>query len=52
MSDVLAKAIVAIERDDALDMVKRRAETGEDPLQILDECRQGLTVVGNLFQTG
>jgi methylmalonyl-CoA mutase cobalamin-binding domain/chain len=52
MSEELTKAIVEIKRDEALDMVKRRAEAGEDPLQILEECRQGLTLVGNLFQTG
>lgn len=52
MSEELTKAIVEIKRDEALDMVKRRAEAGEDPLHILEECRQGLTLVGNLFQTG
>src|SRR5450759_4190509 len=52
MSEELTKAIVEIKRDEALDMVKRRAEAGKDPLQILEECRQGLTLVGNLFQTG
>jgi methanogenic corrinoid protein MtbC1 len=52
MSEELTKAIVEIKRDEALDMVKRRAEAGEDPLRILEECRQGLTLVGNRFQTG
>jgi methylmalonyl-CoA mutase cobalamin-binding domain/chain len=52
MSEELTKAIVEIKRDEALDMVKRRVEAGEDPLQILGECRRGLTLVGDRFQTG
>jgi methylmalonyl-CoA mutase cobalamin-binding domain/chain len=32
--------------------VKRRAEKGEDPLGILAECQQGMTIVGDRFQKG
>lgn len=52
MSDELAMAIVDLERDEALDMVKRRCEKGENPLHILDECRQGMIIVGERYQTG
>ncbi len=52
MSEELALAIVELQRDKAMDLVKRRSEKGESPLQILEECRQGMTIVGQRFQTG
>jgi len=52
MSEELAMAIVELKRDEALDAVKSRAGKGEDPLQILEECRQGMTIVGQRFQKG
>jgi len=52
MSEELAMAIVELKRDKALDAVKSRAEKGEDPLEVLEECRQGMTLVGNRFQKG
>ena len=52
MSAELAMAIVELKRDEVLDAVKSRSEKGESPLQILEECRQGMTIVGQRFQTG
>ena len=52
MPEELAAAIAELRRDDALDMVKTRVEKDEDPLTILDECRQGMTLVGDRFQEG
>lgn len=52
MSIDLSKAIVEINRDQVLDEVKSRVEKGEDPIQILDECRKGIIEVGELFQKG
>lgn len=52
MSCDLAKALVELERDVVLDAVKRRAEGGEDPVTILEECRRGMTMVGDRFQAG
>jgi methylmalonyl-CoA mutase cobalamin-binding domain/chain len=52
MSEELAMAIVELKRDEVLDAVKNRVGKGEDPLQILDECRRGMTVVGDRFQKG
>ena len=52
MAEELAMAIVELKRDKALDAVKSRAEKGEDPLQVIEECRQGMTLVGNRFQKG
>lgn len=52
MSEELAMAIVELEMDKALNLVKSRSEKGESPLQILEECRQGMTFVGERFQKG
>ena len=52
MSEELAMAIVELKRDEVLDAVKSRAKKNEDPLRILEECRRGMTIVGDLFQKG
>lgn len=52
MSEDLAMAIVGLERDQVLDAVKKRAKKGENPLRILEECRQGMTIVGDRYQKG
>ncbi len=52
MSEELAMAIVELNRDEAEEAVKSRAEKGENPIQILEECRQGMIIVGKRFQSG
>jgi methylmalonyl-CoA mutase cobalamin-binding domain/chain len=52
MSEELAMAIVELERDKALDLVTSRSAKGESPLKILEECRRGMTDVGERFQKG
>jgi len=52
MSQELALAILELNRDKALNLVKSRSEKGDSPLQILEECRQGMTIVGERFQKG
>ena len=52
MHEDLAMAFVELKRDEALDAVKSRVEKGEGPLQILEECRQGMTITGDRFQKG
>ena len=48
----LSMALVELKRDEALEMVKSRMEKGEDPVVILDQCRRGMTIVGQRFQAG
>jgi methanogenic corrinoid protein MtbC1 len=45
-------AIVELKRDEALEAVKKRVKKGENPLRILEECRQGMVTVGERFQKG
>lgn len=52
MSDELSMAIVELERDRALETVRKRLADGEDPVAVLDECRRGMTVVGQRFEAG
>lgn len=52
MSGELSMALVELERDRVAEEVKSRAETGESPIQILEECRRGMTIVGERFQKG
>ena len=52
MTDDISAAIVELERDRALAAVTARAEGGEDPTAILEQCRQGMTIVGQRFQQG
>jgi len=52
MSEELAINLAELERDKVYEEVKKRAEEGEDPLQILNVCREGITIVGEKFQTG
>ncbi|NVM04517.1 MAG: cobalamin B12-binding domain-containing protein [Candidatus Helarchaeota archaeon] len=52
MPDELATDLADLERDKIYKAVKKRAEAGENPLQILGECRQGMKIVGDRFQAG
>jgi len=52
MGDELAMALVELKRDDVLETVKEKAERGDDPLGLLEECRRGMTIVGDRFQSG
>ena len=52
MSEGLSTALVELKRDEAVEMVRSKIDGGEDPLQILEECRRGMTIVGDRFQKG
>lgn len=52
MPDDLCKALVELKRDEALAEVETRIGKGEDPVSILEECRLGMTVVGERFGSG
>lgn len=52
MAEDLSMAIVNLKRDEAWDEIKSRAEAGEDPLKIVDECRKGLMIVGERYNKG
>ena len=52
MSEELSTALVELKRDEAVEIVRSKIDGGEDPLRILEECRRGMTIVGDRFQKG
>ena len=52
MSEELAKLLVELKRDEALDLVKTKIKKGEDAIRILENCRQGMSIVGDLYEKG
>ena len=52
MVEELTAALVDFRKEEVIEAVKSRAERGESPVQILAECRRGMTIVGERFQTG
>ncbi len=52
MFDELSTALVELKRDEVVEMVRSRIDEGEDPVQVLEECRWGMTIVGERFQEG
>jgi 5-methyltetrahydrofolate--homocysteine methyltransferase len=52
MFEEMALAIVELERDRALSLAESRSKRGESPLQILEECRHGMSIIGERYQKG
>lgn len=52
MAEELVAALVDFRKEEVIEAVKSRAERGESPVQILAECRRGMTIVGERFQKG
>ena len=52
MTEELSDLILNFKREAVLETVERRLGAGEDPLRILDDCRRGMTLVGERFQEG
>lgn len=48
----LISALVDLRREEVLSTVGRRAERGDDPLRILQDCRRAMTRVGDRYQRG
>jgi len=48
----LAEAIVEMRRDEVLQEVERRAKQGDNPVEIINECREGMVVIGDRFAAG
>jgi methylmalonyl-CoA mutase cobalamin-binding domain/chain len=48
----LAQLIANLEEDAVLELVQRRLDAGDDPLQIIDECNEGMREVGQRYEKG
>lgn len=52
MTKELVEAITDMREEDALRLVKESLASGIDPLAILDDCREAMTMVGKRFEKG
>ena len=52
MAEELLAALVDFRKEEVIEAVKSRAKRGESPVQILAECRRGMTIVGERYQKG
>jgi len=52
MSDQLAIAISDLEEEKVLKLVQERLDAGVDPVAIVNDCREGMELVGQRYQSG
>jgi methylmalonyl-CoA mutase cobalamin-binding domain/chain len=52
MREELVNGIVELKKNEVIETVKQLIEDGEDPQKILEDCRLGMTTVGDRFQQG
>jgi 5-methyltetrahydrofolate--homocysteine methyltransferase len=52
MSEKLVDAIVNMREDEAVSVTNELIEGGEDPLKVLDACREAVGIVGKRFEEG
>jgi methanogenic corrinoid protein MtbC1 len=52
MSGDFANLLADLKEDEVLKLTKQRIESGEDPMKILDDSREGMAIVGNRFADG
>jgi len=52
MSNELVEALAAMQEQAALNLAEKMLNEGEDPLTILDLCRQAVEIVGQRFEAG
>ena len=48
----LPQLVADLQEDTVLDIVRRRIEAGDDLLQIIDECNEGMREVGSRYERG
>ena len=52
MSHKLVEAMAGMKEQEALGMAKKMLNGGEDPLKVLDLCREAVEIVGKRFEEG
>lgn len=52
MSKDLVDAMVHMREAETMELAQKMLDAGEDPLQVLDLCRQALEIVGKQFEAG
>ena len=52
MSQELIDALTEIREQDALDITRQLLDSGTDPLEILDDCRAAMEIIGKRYEQG
>ena len=52
MSQELIDAIVEIREEDAIALTNQLLDSGTDPLEVLDACKQAMDIIGKRFEAG
>ncbi|MBU2552749.1 MAG: cobalamin-dependent protein [Proteobacteria bacterium] len=52
MSDELVVLLSELKKTEALEVVARRLERGDDPMRLLDDAREAMRIVGRRFSEG
>ncbi len=52
MPKELVEAISEMQEEEAIALVQRMLDRGDDPSQILEDCREAMTIVGERFESG
>ena len=50
MTSKISENIVQLNENKVLNEVKMRLKQGEDPMKIIDDCREGLIIVGEKYK--
>jgi methylmalonyl-CoA mutase cobalamin-binding domain/chain len=50
--DDISEAIVDMDETAAIQMAEEMLDAGTDPLEILEKCREGMSIVGERFENG
>jgi len=48
----IVEAIIELDERVALELAKEMIKTGTDPVEILEKCREGMSIVGEKFESG
>jgi methanogenic corrinoid protein MtbC1 len=52
MSKELIEAITEMREEDAVAIVKKQLDAGTAPVDVLDDCREAMGIIGKRFETG
>lgn len=52
MSKELIEAITEMREGDAVDITNKLLDTGTNPVEVLDACREAMGIIGKRFETG
>jgi methylmalonyl-CoA mutase cobalamin-binding domain/chain len=52
LNSQLAQLVADLEEEAVLGLIEKRISAGEDPLQIIDECNEGMREVGLRYENG